>query len=308
MRIVVTGAAGFIGPYLVDRLLMEGHEIMGVDNLSTGDPNALKPYLQRTGFRFSKSDVRDFKSIIPLLHGCEVLFHLAAQTNIHESIRDPLSTNSVNVGGTLQVIRSSIESGVGRVVFPSSAAVYGIPSELPLKETSRTRPISPYGASKLAAEHYVNAFRTLSGLDAVILRIFNVYGPGQRYSPYAGVITRFVESIKQNKDPVIFGNGNQTRDFIFVGDCVEAMIRSMTEKKAKGLTLNIATGKPTSIKRLAEMLIRISGRRGLRVRFSPARSGDIKRSYADVTLARKTIGFSSSVSLVEGLSRIPLKT
>lgn len=307
MKILVTGAAGFIGPYLLERLLKEGHEIVAVDDLSTGDPKALKPYLGRHGFWFHKSDVRDYESILPLLRGCEVVFHLAAKTNVNESVRDPLSTNSVNVGGTLQVIKSSIESGVGRIVFPSSAAVYGLPSELPLKETSRTRPISPYGASKLGAEHYINAFRALFDIDAVILRIFNVYGTGQRQSPYASVITRFAESIVQNKDPIIFGNGNQTRDFVFVGDCVDAMMRSMTKRKARGLTLNIGTGKPTSIKRLAEMLIGISGKRGLRLHFAPARPGDIKKSYADVTLARKIIGFRSSVSLEEGLSRILLK-
>ena len=302
MKAFVTGGAGFIGSHLVERLLADGKEVIAIDDLSTGDSNALKKHMEKKGFAFHQLDVRNYERVSSLLEGCDVVFHLAAQTSVEESVKDPLQTNSINVDGTLTMLQASVKRGVKRFVFSSSAAVYGKPSELPLKETSPTRPISPYGASKLASEYYVKVFNHIHRLETVVLRLFNVYGPGQRMSPYAGVVLRFAEAIKKGEPLTIFGDGNQIRDFIHIDDCVNALILAMEERNANGQTINIGTGRRTTIIELAQMLIWLSGKKELKPTFTAEKPGDIRESYADITKAKEILAFEPRISLEEGLS------
>ncbi|MBO3804238.1 MAG: SDR family NAD(P)-dependent oxidoreductase, partial [Candidatus Brockarchaeota archaeon] len=272
-EVLVTGGAGFIGSNLVERLVADGFSVTVLDDLSTGRMENLEGLRNR--FEFIKGDVRDAKAVAKAVEGKEAVFHMAAIASVERSVRDPAGVEEVNVVGTLNLLKASAECGVGRFVYPSSCSVYGEAKKLPIDEDSPTRPISPYGVSKLAAENYCGVFHRLFGLGTVSLRFVNVYGPRQTRGPYSGVITVFAERLARNESLVIHGDGEQTRDFVNVKDAVESCILAMEREEAAGGIFNVASGKATSINELARMMASIAGVKVGEVH-ADERKGDIR--------------------------------
>jgi UDP-glucose 4-epimerase len=301
LRVLVTGGAGFIGSHLVDRLVHANHDIIVIDNFSTGTAANLSHSRGLPNFQLVRTDVRRIpRSLLRRLKRIDRVVHLAALTGVQQSVRDPVSTNEVNVVGTLNVLEAAKALKAERIVLASSAAVYGTPRTLPIAEEANLSPISPYGASKAAAELYLGSFEENHGIDGVSLRYFNVYGPRQTASQYAGVISIFTKRALNQQPLQIFGDGSQTRDFIFVSDVVDATMASL-EATPENRTFNIASGKETTIIELAKAIQRITGSRS-ELEFCPPRSGDIPRSVAHTARAAKELGFKTRTSLDEGLS------
>lgn len=272
--------------------MVEENEVIVIDNLYSGKIENIPQ-----GAKFIEADIRDYSSIAEIIREADYVFHEAAQISVEESVRDPIFTDEVNVIGTLNILKA-LSEGSGKIIFASSAAVYGENKNLPLKEDYLPKPISPYGVSKLAGEHYVRVFYELYGVPGVILRYFNVYGPRQS-SAYAGVISIFMKNALKNEPLVIFGDGKQTRDFIYVKDVVQANLLVAEKERANGKIFNVATGKETSILELALKIIDLTSSSS-QILFAPERPGDIKRSVADINEIRK-LGFEPSYSLEEGL-------
>jgi UDP-glucose 4-epimerase len=301
MRALVTGGAGFIGSHLVDRLVDAGHDVVVLDNLSTGKTKNLSRSLRRPNLEVVRADIRNIhRPLVKRLGRVDAVCHFAAATSVEQSVKDPMFTTGVNVVGTMNVLEVAKALKAERTVFASSAAVYGTPEAFPTSETSSLWPISPYGASKAASEHYLAAFEANHGVEAISLRLFNVYGPRQTTGQYAGVISIFARRSLQGKPVQIYGDGSQTRDFIFISDVVNAVVSTL-EKNFKGRVFNIASGQETTILQLATNVTEIT-RTGSRLEFHPSRSGDIIRSVADVSRARKELGFAAKTTLMDGLS------
>jgi len=292
--IVVTGGAGFIGSHIAGELVKD-NDVIVIDNLYTGKEENVPP-----GAKLVKADIRDYDAIAELIRHADYVFHEAAQVSVVESIRDPVFTEEVNVLGTLNIIRALLE-GHGKLIFASSAAVYGDNPNLPLKETERPRPLSPYGVTKATAEEYLRVYHELYGLPVVSLRYFNVFGPRQSANQYAGVISIFINRALAGEPLVIYGDGKQTRDFIYVKDVVRANLLVAESKRANGRVFNVATGRQTTILELAMKIIEITGTTSSIV-FDKPRPGDIRHSQADITEIRK-LGFEPEFSLEEGLKR-----
>ncbi len=298
MRIVVTGALGFIGHHLCIGLAKEGYKVLGIDNLSRGKRERID-LLRNHGVDIVLADIRDSSNIMKTFREFkpEIVMHLAALISVDESFKKPLLYEDVNVKGTINIILASNKTNVWRIVYASSAAVYGNPVKLPIDEEHPLRPLSPYGASKLAGEMYIKTI--FNGKEGyVILRLFNVYGLGQN-PEYAGVITKFMERLERKLPPIIYGDGTQTRDFIHVLDVVEAFIKAI-EVNESNVVLNIGTGKQTSIKELAYTMIKLYGL-DLQPIYAPPRKGDIKHSYADISKAKKILKWEPKISLEDGL-------
>ncbi|MFA4663239.1 SDR family oxidoreductase [Pyrococcus kukulkanii] len=289
--IIVTGGAGFIGSHIAETLA-EDNDVVVIDNLYSGKIENVPENV-----KFINADVRDFEAIADIIREADYVFHEAAQISVDESVKDPVFTEEVNVIGTLNVLMALAE-GNGKLIFASSAAVYGDNPNLPLKESETLSPISPYGVTKLAGEHYCRVFYEIYGVPTVVLRYFNVYGPRQS-SAYAGVISIFMRNAIKNEPLTIFGDGKQTRDFIYVKDVVEANLLVAQKKKAEGEIFNVATGKETTVLELALKIIDLSGSSSSIV-FAPPRPGDIRRSVADISKLKK-LGFSPKYTLEEGL-------
>jgi len=302
-RVVVTGGVGFIGSRLVRELLGRGCYVVVLDNFCSGSWENLRGLHGRDGFEVVEGDVRDRRVVRKVMKGADGVVHLAALIDVEASVRDPFQTHDVNVNGTLNVLHAAVKSGVRRFVFASSTAVYGDANPLPLKEDYPLCPISPYAASKAAAEGYCRAFNSCYGLGTVILRYFNVYGPGQRNSTYSGVITRFLEKAFRSEPLIVYGDGGQTRDFIYVDDVVKATILALEGVGVEGETFNVCTGKPTSVNELVEVVRAIVGR-DLRVVYDEPRNGDIRSNYGDPSKAEKTLGFNAKTSLREGIEKM----
>ena len=300
LKVLVTGGAGFIGSYLVDRLVKDGYEIRVIDDLSTGRLDNIQNHLNAGKIDFIRGDVRDASLVRKTVDGVDVVVHLAAVTSVPFSVENPDLTFDVNLLGTLNLIRACAQEGVGRFVFVSSCAVCGEPEFLPVKEEHRADPISPYAESKLIAESYCLGFQERQLLGSVVLRFFNVYGPRQGMNDYSGVITRFVDSVRRKEPLVIYGDGSQTRDFVSVYDIVEAVLASMKSSNAEGEVFNVGSGKPTSIGALAKTVLELAGV-DLEIRYEKPRAGDIKDSYADISKAKRLLGYEPKVSLREGL-------
>ncbi|CAI1493502.1 Putative UDP-glucose 4-epimerase [Thermococcus nautili] len=292
--IVVTGGAGFIGSHIAWELVRD-NEVIVIDNIYTGKAENVPP-----GAKLVKADVRDYEAIAELVSNADYVFHEAAQVSVVESIRDPVFTEEVNVLGTLNILRALLD-GHGKLIFASSAAVYGDNPNLPLKERERPRPLSPYGVTKATAEEYLRVYHELYGLPVVSLRYFNVFGPRQGFNQYAGVISIFINRALAGEPLVIFGDGKQTRDFIYVKDVVRANILVAESKRANGRVFNVATGKQTSILELAMKIIEITGTTSSII-FDKPRPGDIRHSLADITEIKK-LGFEPKWSLEEGLKK-----
>ncbi len=292
---MVTGGCGFIGYWTVKMLLGEGFRVRVVDNLARA---GMLEGVRRLGVEILKVDVRSYRDLLGAFRGAEAVVHLAALISVEESASKPILYHEVNTRGTLNVLKASVEAGVERVVYASSAAVYGEPCSLPVREDHPARPLSVYGASKLAGESYCIAFHSVYGVETLILRYFNVYGPGQNVE-YAGVIQKFVERVSAGRPPIIFGDGSQTRDFIHVFDVARANVRALSSRVKHGI-FNIASGRKISIRELASMICEISGKE-VEPFYTEPRRGDVRRSWADISRAATQLGFEPEISLEEGL-------
>jgi len=307
-RVLVTGGAGFIGGHIVDRLMADGYEVRVLDNLSTGKLSNIRKHLGSRRFQFIKGDITDQSVLRKVLNGVKVVFHEAAQANITASVRDPLPTNDVNTTGTLRLLKISADKRVRRLIYASSSSIYGETGEQPVKEDAAQQPVSPYAVSKLAAEKYCLCYDHLGEVEAVALRYFNVYGPRQSYGPYTGVMTGFLERLRRNQPLVIYGDGEQTRDFVNVLDVVQANMAAMNVEEVAGEAFNIGTGQRTSINRLAEIFIQASGKKDLPLTHAPARSGDVRHSYADIEKARRVLSYSPNVTLAKYINETSCKS
>ena len=304
MMILVTGGAGFIGSHLVDRCVADGHAVRVIDDLSNSTRSSLKSHLRKRTVEFLKGDIRDRKLVRKAVRDVDALFHEAAQVSVPLSLDDPLYTDDVNVRGTLSLLIAARDEGVERFVYASSSSVYGDPASLPVKESSPLRPLSPYAASKIAAEAYCTSFHKSGGLSTVCLRYFNVFGLRQGPDGYASVIPAFIRSLLSGRPMTIFGDGTQTRDFIHVGDVVEANTLALTADMAIGEAINIGSGKSVSISELANMLREISGTRSPAPVHVAARKGDVKHSVADITNARRLLGHTPRTDLRSNLESL----
>lgn len=302
--ILVTGGAGFIGSHTADRLLDEGLRVVVLDNLCSGKLDNLEPHIGSGNCKFVQGDVRDFGLVKNLVRDIDCVVHLAALISVPESIKNPVLTNDVNVNGTLNLLKACVDFGVKRFVYASSCAVYGNAEKLPIKEDWPTRPESPYGVSKLVAENYVRKYYEDFGLETVCLRYFNAYGPRQVYGDYSGVIMQFMRRLAKGLPLVIFGDGDQTRDFVQVQDVAEANLLALKLDGLAGGTFNIGTGIATTINQLAAVLFEITSKTHLELKHSEPREGDIKHSVADISKARAQLGYNPKVSLKEGLEQL----
>lgn len=298
----MTGGAGFIGSHLTKMLLDTGWHVVVLDDFSSGKIENFDEWSDSSAIRIVRGDIRDRKIVDEVLDGIDSVVHLAAFVNPPESIKKPLETHDVNLNGTLNVLESCLRNRIKKLVFASSAAVYGDGNPLPLREGCCLRPISPYAASKASAEFYCKMYRDCYGLGSVILRFFNVYGPGQNTGEYAGVITRFVASGLQGKPLTIYGDGSQTRDFVNVKDVVSAVEKALSFESADTEVFNVCTGKPVSINELARFVCETLGK-NLEVKHAESRPGDIIYNYGDPTKAQHVLGFETHVNFKDGLEQ-----
>jgi len=303
-RVLVAGGAGFIGSHIVDRLLGEGIEVDVLDNLYSGRLENLARHKGNRKFQFIRGDVRSFDVAKRAVKGADGVFNEAAVVGIPRSMEDPVLANDVNVGGTLTLLKACFESGVKRYVQASSASIYGDTKALPIEETLAPNPVSPYAVAELASENYTKVFHTAYGLETVCLRYFNVYGPRQTSSVYSGVIPIFLNQLLLNKQPTIFGDGKQTRDFVYVEDVVEANILALTTKKAAGEVFNIASGQPSSVNELIRNLLDKTGKQHMKPIHARPRAGDLRYSYASIEKASKTLKYKPKYDLKQGITEL----
>ncbi len=298
--VLVTGGAGFIGSHVVDVLLEAGFRVRVLDDFSTGAPENLAHVRVGDALELWEGSIEDPDLVRRAVQGVRWVFHLAARIFVAESVQDPVTYHRTNVLGTVQVLQAAREAGVERVVVTSSAAVYGVPETLPLREDAPLRPLSPYAAEKIANEMDARVFTHL-GLEVVALRLFNVYGPRQRPdSPYAAVIPAFLSRWMQGKPPVVYGDGTQTRDFVFVRDVARAFLLAAQAPRAAGQVFNVCSGQGTSLLDLLRQM-RPLFPEAPEPTFAPPRPGDIPHSVGDPSRAREGLGFRPQVSLEEGL-------
>lgn len=303
-KVLVTGGAGFIGSHLVDRLMDEDFNVVVLDNFYSGKLDNISSHLNKLNFHLIEGDVRKREVVKKAIRHVDYVFHLAAIVDVEFSVKNPLLVNEVNVNGTLNVLEESLRFDVDRFVYVSSCAVYGEPLKLPINEEHPTRPLSPYGVSKLAAEHYCRLFSELYGLKVICLRLFNVYGPRQKGDPHGGVISKSIERLKEGAAPIIFGDGKQTRDFIYISDIVEALMLTLKNERCVGEVFNIGSGKETSINELARSLIEIFNLKNIKPKHVKTKKGEIARSCADISKAERILGFKAKVKLEDGLRRL----
>jgi len=302
-KAIVTGGAGFIGSHIVDELLERKIETFVIDNLSTGSLENLK---QHDGNKLLHVIIGDAKNIGKLMSGIsdiDVVFHEAAIASITRSISEPMVVHDVNVNMSLEIMNFCVANKVRRLIFASSAAVYGI-IKGKASEESMCRPYSPYGATKLAVEDYLSAYYHTYGLETVALRYFNVFGPRQKLNDYSGVITIFINQLMNKQTPTIFGDGLQTRDFINVKDIVQANMLCMDSKNAAGEMFNVATGNPTSILELLLTIKSVTGTEKISHKFDPPRPGDVKFGLANAEKIMKAIGFAPKITVSGGLADV----
>jgi nucleoside-diphosphate-sugar epimerase len=301
MRCVVTGGAGFIGSHTAQELVRRGHSVVVLDDFSSGHEGNLAAIAG--AFEVRRGSVADADAVREACRGANWVIHLAAQVSVPRSVKDPIATNRINVEGTLNVLTAARDAKASRVVLASSCAVYGDSLELPKTESMMPVPISPYGVSKLSAELYAQVFARTGGLETVSLRYFNVFGPRQDPgSPYSGVLSVFCAALRDGAPVTVYGDGEQSRDFVYVDNVVQANLRACEAPNASGLVLNIGTGERHTLNQTLKLLENISGRPAL-AQYAPARAGDIRDSQADIALARQKLGYEPTVGFEEGLRR-----
>jgi UDP-glucose 4-epimerase len=301
MNFLITGAAGFLGSALANHLAREGHQVRGLDDLSTGDPQAISPDVH-----FTRGDVSDRPKLWTLLQEVDVVYHLAARVSVPESILYPRDYNLVNVGGTVALMEAMRDVGVRRVVLASSGAVYGDLGAQPLAEDATPNPRSPYAVSKLAAEYYVRTIGGLWGIETVGIRIFNAYGPGQHLpASHPPVVPYFLRQALRSGTLVVHGDGTQTRDYIYVDDVVSAMVAASTAPNVNGLVINLGSGVETSVRELVKQVLEVTTGKP-EVVYNAKTSGGVSRMAADLSCAREKLNFRPSIKLSDGL-RITLQ-
>jgi len=299
-KALVTGGAGFIGSHLVEALLSSGCRVAVLDNLSGGSLANLETVKDR--IEFYENDIRQLDVLSKIAQGCDVIFHLAAVVAVQQTINDPVESAMVNDIGTVNVLEAARRNKVQRFVLASSCAVYGDDPRLPKKESMTPMPASPYAVHKLSAEHYARIYGELFGLKTASLRFFNVFGPRQDpSSPYSGVISIFMSRAISTQAPVIYGDGNQSRDFVYVKDVVKALMLAANSQDSAGKVFNIGTGSNVTINRLWELIASLAGQ-PLAPDYEPARAGDILHSVASIQLAEALLNFKTDFSLEQGLA------
>lgn len=300
-KVLVTGGAGFIGSHTVDALLNQGTRVWVLDDLSTGYLRNLRTWKNNHSLHFVKNSTLRYKTVESLTRKVEAVIHLAAAVSPYLSVKKPEVVNEVNVSGTLNILRASAKNRIRRVVFASSSSVYGNQAILPISENNPIRPVTPYGASKVSGEKYCEAFAQTYGLSAISLRYFNVYGERQSANPYSGVIAIFANQLSKGKRPSIYGDGEQTRDFIHVADVATANLKALQTSNGTGEAFNIGTGHPTTINQLVLALAEIISKRDVTPIHANDRQGDIRHSYANMTRARDTLNFQPKIKFGHGL-------
>jgi len=303
-EILVTGGAGFIGSNLVDRLLADGFKVKVIDDLSTGDEQNLAHLENNESFEFIEGNVRDFDLINKSVKGVDAVFHEAALVSVTRSVEDPLLSNEINVKGSLNLLKACVNANVKRFVYASSCAVYGDAEVLPVSEDLSAKPLSPYAVDKLATEKYAKVFFDVYGLETIGLRYFNVYGPRQKHGQYSGVISIFIKSFLENKSPTIYGDGEQTRDFVNVKDVVEANMLALSRRDIAGEVFNISSGKAFTINKIVKIIQKITSKESIDPIYTEPRLGDIKHSYAKITKAQRNLKFEPKVLLENGLEQL----
>jgi nucleoside-diphosphate-sugar epimerase len=301
MRFVVTGGAGFIGSNTVDELVRRGHSVVVLDDLSSGKEENLAEV--RNKITLIKGSITDIEVVRKAMHEAEYVLHLAARTSVPKSVKDPIETNRINIDGTLNVLVAARDAKVKRIVFAASSSAYGETPTLPKVEKMEPQPISPYGVTKYVGELYAQTFGRCYGLENVSLRYFNIFGPRQDpSSPYSGVLAKFCSAFLEDAQPVIFGDGEQTRDFTYVDNAVQANLLACEAPNVSGKVFNVGVGGRFSLNQTVALLKKISGK-NLESKYEPARDGDIRDSQADISQAREYLGYEPSVTFEEGLRR-----
>ena len=301
MRYLVTGGAGFIGSNTVDEIVRRGHSVVVLDDLSSGKEDNLADI--RNKITFMKGSITDIEVVRKAMHEADCVLHLAARTSVPRSVKDPLETNKINIDGTLNVLVAARDARVKRMVFAASSSAYGETPTLPKVETMQAQPISPYGVTKLVGELYLQTFGRCYGLENVSLRYFNIFGPRQDpSSPYSGVLAKYCTAFLEDTPPVVFGDGEQTRDFTYVENAVQANLLACEAPNVSGKVFNVGTGGRTSLNQVLTTLAEISGKR-LEAKYDPPREGDIRDSQADISHAREYLGYDPQVQFAEGLRK-----
>lgn len=301
-RYLVTGGAGFIGSNIVEALVKKGENVRVLDNLSTGKEENIKPFMDK--IEFVKGDIRNSDDLRVALKGIDYVSHQAALRSVARSVEDPVSSNDVNVSGTLNLLMEAKEAGIKRLVYASSSSAYGKCEDFPQKEDFTPAPISPYAVSKLAAEYYCRMFSVTMGLETVSLRYFNVFGPRQNpESQYSAVIPAFIDALAGNKPCIIHGDGTQSRDFTFVSNVADANLSACTAENVSGLVFNVACGEEHSVIEIADSIRKDLGKQNIDHVFEGRRTGDVDRTYADISRLRGILDINEQVSFYEGLSR-----
>jgi nucleoside-diphosphate-sugar epimerase len=299
VKALVTGGGGFIGSNLVRGLLEAGHDVRILDNYSTGNRRNILDIADDV--EIVEGELRSYERVHNAIRGVEIVFHLGALPSVPRSVQDPLTSSAVTIEGTLNVLLAARDEGVKRVVYASSSSVYGNGGSLPRVESAAPDPISPYAVAKLAAEKYCTSFSRVYGLETLVLRYFNVFGPRQDpTSQYAAVVPRFITRIRNGEPVPIYGDGTQSRDFTYVANVVEGNLRAADAERADGVVLNLATGRSASVNELADRIGEVVGRPATKEYLS-VRTGDVQDSWADISEARRLLGWEPTVSLEEGL-------
>ncbi|MBS1552705.1 MAG: SDR family oxidoreductase [Bacteroidetes bacterium] len=299
MKYLVTGGAGFIGSNIVAELLKRGNEVRVLDNFSSGKRENLKEF--SNDIELIEGDIRSYHIVSQAVKGVEVVLHQAALPSVPRSIKDPITSNDVNVNGTLNILDASVLNGVRRVVYASSSSVYGDNPELPKHERMLPNPLSPYAVSKLAGEKYCSVFSQIYGLETISLRYFNVFGPNQDpSSQYSAVIPKFIRAMLNNEQPLIFGDGKQSRDFTYVSNVVDANILSATAECNSGIAMNCAFSGFITLNELVDKINENIGK-NIKPVYEKPRAGDIKHSFADINLAKSKLNYSPRIDFENGL-------
>ncbi len=303
MKYLVTGGAGFIGSNIVSELLSQDQQVVVLDNFATGKRENILPLMKNKNLTMIEGDLRSFHIVRTAVKGVDYILHQGALPSVPRSINDPITSNDVNILGMLNILEAAKEFGVKRVVCASSSSIYGNSESLPKVESMPVNPLSPYALTKYAQERYCQIFSKIYGMETVALRYFNVFGPNQDpTSQYSAVIPKFIKLIMQDKEPVIYGDGSQSRDFTFVENNVWANIQACTAPKASGEVINIACGTRYTLIDLVDMINEILGK-NIEPKFAPDRAGDVKHSLAGIEKAKELLGYEVRVDFKEGLRR-----
>jgi len=301
MRYLVTGGAGFIGSHIVDELVRRGHSVVVLDNLSTGKESNLASIREK--IELSTGSVTDLAAVQAACRGADYVVHLAARTSVPRSVQDPVDTNHANIDGTLNVLVAARDAKVRRFVFAASSSAYGDTPTLPKVETMPPAPISPYGVTKYVGELYAQVFGLVYGLENASVRYFNVFGPRQDpTSQYSGVLSRYMLAVIEGEAPVVYGDGEQSRDFTYVENIVDETLRACEAPGASGKVFNGGTGARITLNEVLRQLEKITGKK-LQAKYEPPRTGDILHSQADISLARRVLGYEPRVLFEQGLKR-----